>query len=455
MKIAREFWLYIISQEISLLIMAQRSAILNFLLGDKSFELKSVYKRAVLLSQLGLLSIGVGIVYIFVDMANHLFVNIPYYLALIVVSVGVLLLNRTGRHQAANVIYLFSVVTLIFFFAINDTNHTGVHTYFIVFAIMALILCGYENLKTGIFFCIAAAILFFVAYWMNPPSVIPKVSYSEKYIDIAFAINFGVPIVITVSLLYFILEINFKSEKQLSVNNQLLSKTNQELDRFVYSASHDLRAPLSSLLGLIDLAQLSEDPEEIKHCLKLMRSSVADLDGFIREIIDYSRNTRIEIKRDKFNLLELVQEVSDGLKFGSGLENLFIKYNITPGLEVTTDRLRLKTILYNLIGNAFKYHDSSKPEQLVNIFAQTENQVLKIVIEDNGIGIATEHIPRIFEMFFRASEKSQGSGLGLYIVKETLNKLNGKIEVISSPQSGSRFTIEIPLPASDQNPVEE
>jgi signal transduction histidine kinase len=435
--------------------MAQRSVMLNFLLGNKSFELKSVYKRAVLLSQLGLLSMGVGIVYIFVDIANRLYVNIPYYLALIVVSLIVLALNRAGRHQAANIIYLLSVVTLISFFAINDINHTGVHTYFILFAIIALILCGYENLKTGIFFCVVAVALFFVAYWVNPPNVIPRASYSEKYIDIAFAINFGVPIVITVSLLYFILEINFKSEKQLSINNQLLSKTNQELDRFVYSASHDLRAPLSSLLGLIELAQLSEDPEEIKHCLKLMRNSVSDLDGFIREIIDYSRNTRIEIKNEKFNLLELVQEVSDGLKFGSGLENLFIKYDIPSALEVTTDRLRLKTILYNLIGNAFKYHDSLKPEQLVSISAQTENQALKIAIEDNGIGIAAEHVPRIFEMFYRASEKSQGSGLGLYIVKETLNKLNGKIEVISSPQTGSRFTVEIPFPASGQNPVAE
>lgn len=449
MKIALEFWLYIMTLEISLLIMAQRSIILNFLLGNKSFESKSVYKRAVLLSQLGLLSMGVGIVYIFVDVANQLFVNIPYYLALVIVSVIVLALNRSERHQLANVLYLLSVVTLIFFFAINDTNHTGVHTYFIVFAIIALILCGYENRKIGILFCSLAAALFFVAYWLNPPNIIPRASYSEKYVDIAFAINFGVPIFITVSLLYFILEINYKSEKQLSVNNQLLSKTNQELDRFVYSASHDLRAPLSSLLGLIDLAQLSEDPEEVKHCLKLMRNSVADLDGFIREIIDYSRNTRIEVRNEKFNLLELVQEVSDGLKFGIGLENLFIKYNIPNDLEITTDRLRLKTILYNLIGNAFKYHDSSKPEQLVSISAHTENQLLKITIEDNGIGIAAEHVPRIFEMFFRASEKSQGSGLGLYIVKETLNKLNGKVDVVSSPHSGSCFTVEIPFPTSD------
>jgi signal transduction histidine kinase len=425
--------------------MEQRSAFLKLLLGTKTFESQNTYKRAVLCGQLSLLAILVGVIYIFVDLANKLYVNIPFYILLIVVSLAVIIFNRVGRHQIANILYLTSIVTLVFFFAINDANHTGVHTYFIVFAIIALILCGYENLKVGIFFCVLAALLFFIAYGFNPPNIIPKAQYSENYINIAFAINFGVPILITICLLYFVLDINFKSEKQLSVNNQLLSKANQELDRFVYSASHDLRAPLSSMLGLIEIARTSDDPQEIKHCLNLMRNSVADLDDFIKEIIDYSRNTRLEVKKDNFNLLDLIQEVTDGLKFGTGLENLFVSYSIQSDLEISTDRLRLKTILYNIIGNAFKYHDQTKEKQVVSISALVDSQVLKITIEDNGLGIDSEHVPRIFEMFFRASEQSQGSGLGLYIVKETLEKLNGKIDVSSTPKFGSTFKIEIPL----------
>jgi signal transduction histidine kinase len=105
----------------------------------------------------------------------------------------------------------------------------------------------------------------------------------------------------------------------------------------------------------------------------------------------------------------------------------------------------LKTILYNLIGNAFKYNDPLKEEQVVTITASRNNQLFNISIEDNGVGIEKAHLPRIFEMFFRASEKSQGSGLGLYIVKETLNKLNGKIEVQSALKVGTIFNIEVPL----------
>jgi hypothetical protein len=167
--------------------MEKRSAFLRLLLGNKTFELQNVYKRAVLRGQLSVLSAFVGILYTFIDLANKLYVNIPFYAALIIVSSMVLILNRIGKYLIANMVYLTSIVVLVFFFAINDVNHTGVHTYFIVFAIIALILCGYENLKVGILFCLMAIALFFVAYWVNPPGVIPQTVYSEKYVSIAFA----------------------------------------------------------------------------------------------------------------------------------------------------------------------------------------------------------------------------------------------------------------------------
>jgi signal transduction histidine kinase len=257
--------------------------------------------------------------------------------------------------------------------------------------------------------------------------------------------NFIVSMIMTVALLFFLLDINYKTEKELSMNNQLLTKANRELDRFVYSASHDLRAPLSSLLGLIEISQRTNDVEEIKHCLAMMKARVSDLDSFIRDIIDYSRNTRQEVTKENFNLLELAKEVTDGLKFGNGMEEIFIKYEIDTALTIVSDRSRLKVVLNNLIGNALKYSNPHQEEQLISIVANVEDKCLKVSIEDNGIGIAKEHQPKIFEMFYRASEKSQGSGLGLYIVKETLEKLDGKIEVSSSPDQGSKFQLEIPL----------
>jgi signal transduction histidine kinase len=99
----------------------------------------------------------------------------------------------------------------------------------------------------------------------------------------------------------------------------------------------------------------------------------------------------------------------------------------------------------NLLANAFKYSDSSKSKQEIKIVANLSDTHWRFTIQDNGVGISEEHLPRIFEMFFRASESSEGSGLGLYIVKEALEKLKGKITVLSKLHEGTSFTITLPL----------
>ncbi len=417
----------------------------GFLLKEETFASRNVYKRAVLRAQLSLVGISVGIIYTFIDYFNHLYVSIPFYAALILLCSIVFQTNRLGNYSLANFILLPTLVFLIYVFADNDYNRTGVSSYLIVYALIALTLCGHEQIQWGLFFSSLAFVVFFLAYFLDLPPLIARVDYSEIYINISFITNFVVSLVVAVALLFFSLDINYKTEKELSLNNQLLIKANRELDRFVYSASHDLRAPLRSLLGLIEISQRTEDDEEIKHCLSLMKARVADLDSFIKDIIDYSRNTRQEIRVENFNLLTLAKEVTEGLKFGNGMEDIFIKYNINPEMMVTTDRSRLKVILNNLIGNALKYSNPYSNDRLVSIVGEVENKRLKIQVQDNGIGISDEHQPKIFEMFYRASEKSQGSGLGLYIVKETLEKLNGQISVDSKPGKGSEFKIEVPL----------
>jgi signal transduction histidine kinase len=417
----------------------------SFLLKETTFASHNIYKRAVLRAQLSLLVISVGIIYTIIDSLNHIYVSIPFYLIMIFLCGIVFWINRLGKHQNANLIFLPALVFLIYVFADNDHDRTGVSTYFIVYSFIALTLCGYEQIRTGLFFSCLAFGGFFAAYFLDLPPIIGDAPYSETYINISFITNFIVAMIVTLSLLFFLLDINYKTEQELSMNNQLLIKANRELDRFVYSASHDLRAPLSSLLGLIEISQRTDDVEEIKHCLGLMKGRVADLDSFIKDIINYSRNTRQEIQKETFNLLELAKEVTDGLKFGTGMEEIFIKYEIDPALNVNTDRSRLKVIFNNIIGNALKYSSPQKDDQLIAITANMAGKNLKVLIEDNGIGIAEEHQPKIFDMFYRASEKSQGSGLGLYIVKETLDKLNGQIEVSSSFGKGSTFLLEIPV----------
>lgn len=235
-----------------------------------------------------------------------------------------------------------------------------------------------------------------------------------------------------------------KAEQQVLDQNILLAKTNAELDRFVYSTSHDLRAPLSSVLGLISIAEKTQDPEEVRHCLTMMKERIHHLEEFIREIIDYSRNSRVEVKRTPTNLYQLINDVVENLRHAQGSENIFVKYDIPKELDLKTDGSRLKVVLNNLIGNSIKYSDQEKENQFISVKTSQEQDQVKIFIEDNGVGISQEHHLKIFDMFYRASEKSQGSGLGLYIVRETVQKLGGDISFESIPGKGTTFEIVIP-----------
>jgi PAS domain S-box-containing protein len=234
------------------------------------------------------------------------------------------------------------------------------------------------------------------------------------------------------------------AEQQIRLQNDLLAKANDELDRFVYSASHDLRAPLSSLLGLISIAEKTDSTSEIMLCLEMMKKRVVTMEGFIKEITDYSRNSRLGVEKQPVHIRALIQEVVDSLKYTSGAERIKIEFDIRPDLTFITDANRLKVIMNNLIANAIKYHDLTKDSPFIRIRADSTGGNNVILVSDNGQGIPREHVGHIFDMFFRASENSEGSGLGLYIVKETLNKLMGTISVESEQYKGSAFKVQLP-----------
>lgn len=236
-----------------------------------------------------------------------------------------------------------------------------------------------------------------------------------------------------------------KAEKEIILKNSQLAKTNEELDRFVYSASHDMRAPLSSLLGLIHLSEKTNQIEDLRTYNAMMKDRIKVMEGFIKEVTDYSRNTRLDLSLSKISLSQLVSEVVNNLAYSQFNKKMKVEVTIDPEVFIVTDPNRVKVVLNNLISNAYKYHRQDIADPYILITANfLENQTL-VNIEDNGRGIEKEHHHRIFDMFFRASENSEGSGLGLYIVKETLEKLGGDISVRSDIGKGSTFTFSLPV----------
>jgi PAS domain S-box-containing protein len=235
-----------------------------------------------------------------------------------------------------------------------------------------------------------------------------------------------------------------KTEKEIFSKNIQLAKTNEELDRFVYSASHDMRAPLSSLLGLIHLSEKTNEIEDLRTYNAMMKDRIKVMEGFIKEVTDYSRNTRLDLSLTSLSLAALANEVVNNLAYSHVNKKMRVEVAIDPTLSIVTDASRVKVIFNNLISNAYKYQqlDGENPYILIKA-RQAETEVL-IQVEDNGRGISEEHHHRIFDMFYRASENSEGSGLGLYIVKETLEKLGGDISVQSELGVGSTFTFSLP-----------
>ncbi len=230
--------------------------------------------------------------------------------------------------------------------------------------------------------------------------------------------------------------------------NEELRKVNSELDRFVYSASHDLRAPLASILGLVNIARIDKQGN-IDDYLEKIERSVNKLDGFVKDIIDFSRNARIALEVEPIHFDLLIHEVIDDLKYlddKNQIKRIVAVHSSGPFL---TDRKRLTIILSNLVSNAIKYFNPHAKEPFLEIIVNHNQEKATITVRDNGIGIAAEHVDNIFKMFYRGDATSRGSGLGLYIVKETLEKINGKIDVKSTYGEGSTFIITLPsLPPS-------
>jgi len=226
--------------------------------------------------------------------------------------------------------------------------------------------------------------------------------------------------------------------------NRELRKLNSELDRFVYSASHDLRAPLTSILGLVNVFRIDNAPQNKEMYLEKIEQSVLKLDHFIHDIIDFSRNARLEVKPERIDFQQMIHEICDDLKYLDREDKIQRRVVTSGTFDFYTDPKRLRIVLSNLISNAIRYHNLRQEHPFIEMSAEILPHQAIVRVKDNGRGISSEHIEHIFKMFYRADEDSKGSGLGLYIVKETLEKINGHIDVHSELYKGTTFEIRLP-----------
>lgn len=241
------------------------------------------------------------------------------------------------------------------------------------------------------------------------------------------------------------------AERELMEKNEALEKANVELDRIVYSTSHDLRAPLLSVMGLIDLAsKYTSSNEDLAQLLTMMRKGIQRSDAAIKDILEFSRNARTELKYEAILVKEEIQAFVDSIRYMPEADGIRFDLTIDDSLVIRSDKKRFLGICHNLITNAVKYQRSDHNDQRVEIAFWLENHQGVLRVEDTGEGIPETLKESVFDMFVRHSAKSTGSGLGLYMCKEMVQKLHGTIHLESTLGHGTIFTVRIP----NQNYVE-
>lgn len=236
----------------------------------------------------------------------------------------------------------------------------------------------------------------------------------------------------------------YNTRKQLNEKLEELEKSNHELSRFIYSASHDLRSPLATSLGVIRLADHDIKDPLAKDYFDKIEESIKKLDVFVHHIIDYYKNNRSENEAIDINFQNIIEEVVETVKSGLGSADAQIDTEIAQENKFVGDEFRFRIIMSNLISNAIKFKKSDQNEARISINIKSDLNKAVIIVKDDGMGILEDHIQKVFQMFFKSNNDKTGSGMGLYIVKEALEKMGGSIEVKSKSGKGTDFHIEIP-----------
>ena len=408
-------------------------------------------KRNVLVGKICLFCIGLAGFHVVLDTSQGLFKSAVVDMIYIGIIGFAWLLNHWRYHRTSKIFVLFCLNALFIFYASVLPKEVGTYLYYFPLIVASSALFdSHEKLYRYAFNAIPLALLTLLVF--SDFDLLHSIQFeSPMNVNAFFAVNAFSSAAITVICVNFMQKLNASSERELKqlaeeINgkNIHLEKTNAELDRFLYSTSHDLRSPLSSIKGLVNIARMETTDGKLQRYFSMMIDRVDKLDFFIKDIIDYSKNARTEVCSEPVDFTKLLEEVTENLKYIEGAESIKFQTNVLLGYPVNADKNRLSVILNNLMANAIKYHDPKKDSQWIDVQVTNSNNTVKLKVSDNGTGIDPQHHGRIFDMFYRGTIQSKGSGLGLYIVKETVAKMKGTIAVESSPGVGSSFLITIP-----------
>jgi PAS domain S-box-containing protein len=256
----------------------------------------------------------------------------------------------------------------------------------------------------------------------------------------SLGISIGKPMVLL--LIHDMSEL-IQAEQQLAIHEEELTNKTEELNAFFYRTTHDLKGPVASIIGLTKLAK--KEPDTADYCLTNVETSAVRLNNILLDFIKVMQIKEKVTECGLVNFYKLTDNIVQSIRYSTERDIVDFKVWIEPNLIFHSDETLLDSILYNLMINGVNYRKKNGEEDPY-VYVQVRNFGNGIIIKviDNGIGMKKEIQGKIFNLFFRGNEESKGTGLGLYILKNAINKLNGKVEVESESNQGTTFSIYIP-----------
>ncbi len=236
----------------------------------------------------------------------------------------------------------------------------------------------------------------------------------------------------------------YLTKKELKDKNERLKKAHTEMNQFVYSLSHELRGPLMSISGVSKLAKMeANDPNMIEY-FEMIDSATLRLDDFIYKMLDFYRSTKIDNKITKIIFNDIINQQLEAYKEKWGLDDIKIDIQVDQEHDFYSDDAKLRVILNNLFSNAYKFQKLTSQSKFIKLDVNVKDELAVIKVEDNGIGIDEKYHEEVFNLFHRATQRNVGSGLGLYMVKESVTQMGGEIRLESKLDQGTIFIISIP-----------
>ena len=236
-----------------------------------------------------------------------------------------------------------------------------------------------------------------------------------------------------------------KDQRQYTKATDALKQKNEELKTLIYRASHDLKGPLASVKGLINLLKDEpDDTETLKYYLGLIEKSVDKLEDTLSGLLEVGLSSKKNLEYSPVNVRTCLEEIIERFENYPGREDVIIHLTANTDLLIHTEKKIFQSIFQNLIENSIKYRKPNQNDAVTKISARRFQYGIKIKVKDNGLGMDRNLQKRAFDMFYRGHEHSEGSGLGLFIVKNNAEKLGGEISLKTSLNMGTEIWVYIP-----------